>query len=421
MDIYDKTGSNRMNGSGEGRNLVYQTIFETIISVCQYITKNLPSTACYSKAQKLVSDANLFLTIPWTLEEIVKFRMMEDVWMDSDFQKVFAEYAGSKISIPDGVLNLLQEGSFERFDPTKYIPSKSDIHHSYRKTTGIVEVTLTTGNESIVIVDTGGQRSERKKWTRYLKRFSSGGDNGAIEAICYFVSLVEYDLFCYEDDRTNRTLENLGLFYSLFGRKKINQHPSATSSTVGTGSISSNNNNNNNGNETENNNNNNNNNNSTTNKVEDIQNKAAKQDSLITEKQTLGAVVDEDEVEFLQQMSPLYSIDVAPVPIKEDAAIYIIFTKIDLFKNKFTLKSFQERFPNFTGTTYMDGIEFIRRKFLSLMDPRFKKVSTQLCNVTDDSAVKKLIEGIFASLLEYQMQKKREIEKSKEVQITQQK
>jgi hypothetical protein len=56
----------------------------------------------------------------------------------------------------------------QRFDPTSYEPTEEDIILSTKKTTGInsFEVSLNFSGKDIscTIIDTGGQRNERKKW-----------------------------------------------------------------------------------------------------------------------------------------------------------------------------------------------------------------------------------------------------------------
>lgn len=63
-----------------------------------------------------------------------------------------------------------------------YAPSVDDILHARQKTTGITELSFNYEGVDFMIVDVGGQRSERRKW---LNCFED------VLAIIYFVALNE--------------------------------------------------------------------------------------------------------------------------------------------------------------------------------------------------------------------------------------
>jgi guanine nucleotide-binding protein G(i) subunit alpha len=54
--------------------------------------------------------------------------------------------------------------SLKRIGKWDYVPTEEDVLRSRVKTTGIVENDFKLGNKEIKVVDTGGQRNERKKW-----------------------------------------------------------------------------------------------------------------------------------------------------------------------------------------------------------------------------------------------------------------
>jgi GTPase SAR1 family protein len=53
------------------------------------------------------------------------------------------------------------------------------------------------------LIDVGGQRTERKKWIHCFE---------GVTAVIFVAALSEYDLTCYEDDKTKRMVESLILF-----------------------------------------------------------------------------------------------------------------------------------------------------------------------------------------------------------------
>ena len=81
--------------------------------------------------------------------------------------------------------------SVERFLSPGYLPTEKDILQSYVKTTGITETIFEIGELRYRVFDTGGQRSERKKWIHCFEN---------VTAVVFVVSLNEYNLSLYEDE-----------------------------------------------------------------------------------------------------------------------------------------------------------------------------------------------------------------------------
>jgi len=106
--------------------------------------------------------------------------------------------------------------SIERLTAPGYVPSLDDLLRCRAKTTGIQELSLVQGKHKFVIIDVGGQRSERKKWVHCFEE---------VTAIIFFVALSEYDLYLYEDDSTNRMHESLKLFDEICNSKWFEKIP----------------------------------------------------------------------------------------------------------------------------------------------------------------------------------------------------
>jgi G-protein alpha subunit len=70
-------------------------------------------------------------------------------------------------------------------------------------TTGIVETNFVEGSVSFMIVDTGGENNERKKWVQCFE---------GVDAVFFFVALSDYNMKLIEDNSTNRMHESLALF-----------------------------------------------------------------------------------------------------------------------------------------------------------------------------------------------------------------
>jgi len=88
-----------------------------------------------------------------------------------------------------------------------YIPSKDDIIQAKIRTIGIQDTHFVYEKTKFLIVDVGGQRSERRKW---LHCFNN------INAVIFLTAVDEYDgKVLEEDNHTNRMLDSLSLFEKL--------------------------------------------------------------------------------------------------------------------------------------------------------------------------------------------------------------
>jgi len=102
----------------------------------------------------------------------------------------------------------------ERFADPDFIPSIPDVLRVKLRTIAINEISFRVNGTDFVMVDVGGQRSERKKW---LTCFHD------VAAVIYLVALNEYDMLMEEDDVTNRMEESLKLFQKLSGSQWIRE------------------------------------------------------------------------------------------------------------------------------------------------------------------------------------------------------
>eukprot|EP00475_Leptophrys_vorax_P014287 TRINITY_DN20680_c0_g1_i1.p1 TRINITY_DN20680_c0_g1~~TRINITY_DN20680_c0_g1_i1.p1 ORF type:complete len:376 (-),score=77.60 TRINITY_DN20680_c0_g1_i1:169-1296(-) len=101
----------------------------------------------------------------------------------------------------------------ERFYDPSFVPTEDDFLVARAKTTGIVETTFSVENVhsksdfdhhvEFLVVDVGGQRSERRKWMHVFD---------SVRAVLYFVNLAGYSMVLYEDESKNRMTEALDLF-----------------------------------------------------------------------------------------------------------------------------------------------------------------------------------------------------------------
>jgi len=95
----------------------------------------------------------------------------------------------------------------KRFSDENYQPTLDDFIRAKRKTIGITELLIKHNEYTIKLVDVGGQRSERRKWTPVF--------TGEVNTVIYLAALDSYDMFLDEDGHTNRLKDSLNLFGSV--------------------------------------------------------------------------------------------------------------------------------------------------------------------------------------------------------------
>ncbi|KAI0030759.1 guanine nucleotide binding protein, alpha subunit [Vararia minispora EC-137] len=150
--------------------------------------------------EKLQYIANVFcansrgeLPPAWLIEPL------RALWNDRGVQEVLER--GDEVSIPDNLPYFFSRLD-ALFDPG-YDPSVEDILHSHSRTLGLYKTTL----DGLTLVDTGGQRPERKKWRHCF------GPN--VTTIVFVVSLSGYDQSLLEDTTKNQMADAMDLWSVL--------------------------------------------------------------------------------------------------------------------------------------------------------------------------------------------------------------
>ncbi|BGP52435.1 guanine nucleotide-binding protein subunit alpha [Rhodotorula kratochvilovae] len=92
-----------------------------------------------------------------------------------------------------------------------YLPSVQDVLRTRVRSTGIVEERFDVGGgRRLLVVDVGGQRSERKKWIHCFEN---------VNILLFVVAISEYDQALFEDERVNRLDESLQLWETIAGSR----------------------------------------------------------------------------------------------------------------------------------------------------------------------------------------------------------
>jgi GTPase SAR1 family protein len=96
--------------------------------------------------------------------------------------------------------------NIRRICKKNYIPSDADILQARAQSTGVTQLSFAVGGKKFVLVDVGGQRSERKKWIHCFDK---------VNGVVFCVGISAFDQTLYEDNETNRMHEALKLFHEI--------------------------------------------------------------------------------------------------------------------------------------------------------------------------------------------------------------
>ncbi|GAA5821134.1 hypothetical protein JCM10212_006432 [Sporobolomyces blumeae] len=93
-----------------------------------------------------------------------------------------------------------------RTSAVNYLPTDEDILHTRVQNTGIVEENFFLEGTKVVVIDVGGQRSERKKWIHCFED---------VQLLLFVASISEYDQYLFEDESQPRLTETLALWEGI--------------------------------------------------------------------------------------------------------------------------------------------------------------------------------------------------------------
>lgn len=113
-------------------------------------------------------------------------------------------------------LEEFEAGYPENWGGPKWVPSETDCVRCRIRTTGVVQETVNLNGSTILMIDVGGQRAERKKWIHSFED---------VNTAIFVTSLSEYDHSLFEDQEKNRLLEAIELFEDVVNSRWL-QHSS---------------------------------------------------------------------------------------------------------------------------------------------------------------------------------------------------
>lgn len=144
--------------------------------------------------------------LPLDIAEAIRF-----LWIDVGFKEGF-DLLRRESYILDSAPYFFE--NVDRYSQPGYLPSTTDILKARIKTTGITTETFQRKGFSIVMIDVGGQRSERKKWYANFE---------GVSAIIFCASLADYDQFLNEESTESRLVESIQLFRYIINNQYFMQ------------------------------------------------------------------------------------------------------------------------------------------------------------------------------------------------------
>lgn len=133
---------------------------------------------------------------------IAYYQPLKSLWEDPNVQKAWER--GNEAALPENLLYFFS--SLDRlFDPG-YVPVEQDIIRCRARTIGITETTFNRRDHEMLMVDVGGQKSERRKWIHCFQDVTS---------ILFLVSLSGYDQCLVEDRSANQMQDAMTIWDSI--------------------------------------------------------------------------------------------------------------------------------------------------------------------------------------------------------------
>ncbi|GAA5887314.1 hypothetical protein JCM16303_006588 [Sporobolomyces ruberrimus] len=129
-------------------------------------------------------------------------KAIESLWSEPSTKSVVA--LRSQFQLNDSASYFFD--ALPRTSQPGYLPSDQDILHTRVRSTGIVEEVIQLEKTKVVIVDVGGQRSERRKWVMCFEN---------VQLLIFVAAISEYDQYLYEDKNQPRLAETLLLWQSI--------------------------------------------------------------------------------------------------------------------------------------------------------------------------------------------------------------
>lgn len=178
------------NNLTTGMNYVFEAMEDMELEIAE---ENLPHVELIQNARDIREQE------PFPMSY---YEPLRDLWADGGVQQAYSR--GNEAALPENLSYFFS--SLDRlFDPS-YHPSEQDIVQCRARTIGITETTFHLKDHEMLMVDVGGQKSERRKWIHCFQDVTS---------ILFLVSLSGYDQCLVEDRDANQMQDAMTIWDSI--------------------------------------------------------------------------------------------------------------------------------------------------------------------------------------------------------------
>ncbi|CAO3634218.1 unnamed protein product [Cunninghamella blakesleeana] len=188
------------------RDIIVKNLLQSMITLLEAIDYlDLPTNdlsnrqeliRLFQKQEQNVSGGNIIL-LPMDLVQ-----KLDHLWHHPTIQLAYQKR--NEFQLNDSASYYFD--AIQRIGDPRFTPTDQDILRSRVKTTGITETKFKYENRNYILVDVGGQRSERKKWIHCFEN---------VTVVIYMVAISEYNQVLFEDASVNRLKESIDLFASI--------------------------------------------------------------------------------------------------------------------------------------------------------------------------------------------------------------
>ncbi|KIK65888.1 hypothetical protein GYMLUDRAFT_239570 [Collybiopsis luxurians FD-317 M1] len=127
---------------------------------------------------------------------------LASLWADPNLQQAYER--GNEAALPENLIYYFS--NLDRLFEPGYQPTEQDIIHARARTIGITETTFSLKDHEMLMVDVGGQKSERRKWIHCFQDVTS---------ILFLVSLSGYDQCLVEERDANQMQDAMTIWDSI--------------------------------------------------------------------------------------------------------------------------------------------------------------------------------------------------------------
>jgi len=183
------------------RQLIFLNITAGMVSVLEAID-DLGITLSEDKkdaAELIVTGHDLKDGEPFPKEFLEPLRSL---WADSTVQTGYER--GNEVSLPDNLPYFY--GDLDRLFEPEFEPEEQDIIQCRARTIGIAEHKFKLRNQELIMVDVGGQKSERRKWIHCFQD---------VTCILFLTALSGFDQSLIESREENQMQDSLSIWQSI--------------------------------------------------------------------------------------------------------------------------------------------------------------------------------------------------------------